>query len=94
MQFYKEMGAQYDVVVSNQQFEPLLEFYHPDFIKDFFSVDKHYDYPKEEKVLNFFTRVTGKGLIFSEGQVWKRKRTILNNIFNFNFVKAQTTKVS
>ena len=62
MQYYKELAAQYDVVVSNHQFEPFLEFFHLDFIKDFYSMDKHYDYPKDEKMVNFFARVTGRGL--------------------------------
>jgi cytochrome P450 len=94
MSFYKEIGSQYDVVVSNTLFFPYLEFHHPDFIKDYYSVDKHYQYPKEKSVVNAFSRLTGHGLPFSEGENWKRKRNILNKIFNFDFVKSQTYKIS
>ncbi len=67
---------------------------HPDFAKDFYSVDKHYLYPKEEKIVNIFSRAAGHGLPFSEGKKWKRKRTIFNKIFNFDFIKSQTEKIS
>ena len=33
MKFYKEVGSQYDVVISNQLTDPVLEFNHPDFTK-------------------------------------------------------------
>lgn len=94
MSFYKEIGSQYDVVVSNTLFFPYLEFHHPDFIKDYYSVDKHYQYPKQKIVVDAFSRLTGRGLPFSEGENWKRKRNILNKIFNFDFVKSQTYKIS
>ncbi len=42
MKFHKEVGSQYDVVISNQLISPVLEFSHPDFIKEYYSVDKHY----------------------------------------------------
>lgn len=33
-------------------------------------------------------RVTGVTLGGSEGHDWKRKRTALNSVFNFDFVKS------
>ena len=94
MKFYKEIGSQYDVVVSNELNHPVVEFNHPGFIKDFYSVDKHYEYPKQKKIVNIFARLAGNGLALSEGEIWKRKRTILNKIFNFDFVKSQINKIS
>lgn len=46
MQYVRELGLQYDAVVSNHQLDPVLEFYNLDFIKDFYSVDRHYDFLK------------------------------------------------
>jgi hypothetical protein len=44
---------------------PKLEFNHPDFIKDFYSVDKHYEYPKEQKVVSLITRSSGRSQLSS-----------------------------
>ncbi len=73
---------------------PRIEIYNPDFIKDFYSVDKHYEYPKAERVVKIFSRIGGHGLPLSEGNVWARKRKILNKVFNFDFVKSQTDKIA
>ena len=45
-------------------------------------------------MVDIFSRLAGIGLPFSEGQNWKRKRTILNKIFNFDFVKSQVFKIN
>lgn len=42
MKFYKEEYGKYDAIVTNILIKPKLEFVHPDFAKDFYSVDKHY----------------------------------------------------
>lgn len=44
--------------------------------------------------MEVFTRATGNGLPFSEGADWKRKRTILSKVFNFDFVQAQAHKIA
>lgn len=49
---------------------------------------------KTEAVIEVYARIAGHGLIFSEGEVWKRKRTILNKIFNFEFIKSLSGKIS
>ena len=46
LKVYKEERCNYDAVVSNAFTRPRIELYHPDFLKDFYSVDKHYEYPK------------------------------------------------
>lgn len=62
---YKQIRSNYDVVVGNALLIPRLEINHPDFIKSYFAIDKHYEYPKSEKVVNIFSRLAGKGLPFS-----------------------------
>jgi cytochrome P450 len=34
-------------------------------------------------------RVMGYGIPFSEGDQWKRKRRIINEVFNFEFLKSK-----
>jgi cytochrome P450 len=51
-------------------------------------------YPKSPKVVEIYSRIAGFGLPFSEGQAWDRKRRILNKVFNFDFVKSQTSKIA
>lgn len=82
------------MIVSNVLWNSRIEFNHPTLIKSFYEVDKHYEYPKLEKVIANLMRFAGKGLAFSEGERWRRKRTILNKVFNFDFVKAQTYKIA
>lgn len=94
LKIYKEERRDYDVIVSNTLTRPRLQFHHPDFIRDFYSVEKLYDFVKTEAIVNVYARIGGHGLIFTEGAVWRRKRTILNKIFNFDFVKSTSTKIS
>lgn len=35
----------------------------------------------------------GRGIPFSEGEEWKRKRRIINTVFNFDFIKSMTPKI-
>lgn len=94
LKFYKEERATYDIIVSNSLHVPRIEINHPDFLKDYYSVDKHYMYPKEWRIVQIFSQIGGSGLPFSEGEIWSRKRRILNQVFNFDFVKAQTQKIA
>lgn len=63
--------------------KPMIELCHPDFIKDFYAVDRHFSFPKNKKFIEFITKITGRGLPFSEGKEWKRKRMVMNGVFNF-----------
>lgn len=94
LRLYKTERRHYDVIVSNTLNRPRLQFHHPDFIKEYYAVDKHYDFPKTRSVVSVFTKLAGNGLTFSEGQVWRRKRNILNKIFNFEFLKSLTNNIA
>ncbi len=87
---YKTIYPNYDIVLSNVFQKPFIELISVDFIKDFFSYDKHYDYPKVELVVKPFRRLTGQALGLTEGTVWKHKRTILSNMFSYDFLSKQT----
>ena len=84
-----------DIVISNVFHRPVIEFLHVDFIKDFFANDKHYDYPKIHLFMNPFKRMYGDMSIgMSEGELWKQRRTNINKIFNFDFVKLQIPNIA
>lgn len=38
-------------------------------------------------------RALGNGIAFSEGDEWKRKRKIINKVFNFNFIISNIPKM-
>lgn len=66
---------------------------HPDFIKDFYSINHINDYPKMTTITLNMKRALGSGIIFSEGETWKRKRHVINSVFNFDFLKSLTYKI-
>ena len=35
----------------------------------------------------------GEGLVFSEGEMWKRKRKLLSKVFNFDLIKEKIPKI-
>jgi cytochrome P450 len=36
----------------------------------------------------------GEGLVFSEGDIWKKKKKILSKVFNFDLIKENISKIS
>ena len=43
--------------------------------------------------MKFFEHISGHGIISSEGSEWKKKRQLMNKVFNFNFVAQLTSKI-
>ena len=39
-------------------------------------------------------RVMGEGLLTSEADSWRKKRSIMSRVFNFDLIKRQTYKVA
>ena len=39
-------------------------------------------------------RGLGNGLLLSEGNSWKMKKKVLQEVFNFNFIKGQSLKMA
>lgn len=48
-----------DIVLSNILCVPIVQLVSVDFIKDYFTLDKHYDYPKMHLFMNPFKRFYG-----------------------------------
>lgn len=56
-------------------------------MKCFFSKDAYLQEPKATELIGSVVRGLGKGLVFSEGQTWKKKRRVLNKLFTFDLIK-------
>lgn len=90
---YKEEYPKYDVVITNVFNQTLVELCSTEFIKDFFDVENNYNFQKLKPVIRVFYRFFGMSLGMYEGQEWKKRRSILNQIFNFDFIKMQTSNI-
>ena len=80
--------------ISNVMNTIFLDLSHPDFIKEFFSNQHLYDYPKHGTLVYAYKSAMGEGVPFSEGGVWKRKRKIISKVFNFDLISKITPKIS
>ena len=83
MKEIKKIYSQNDLTISNAFGRIVIDLSHPDLIKDFYAVDKVYIYPKSKALTGPISRTMGAGIPFSEGDIWKRKRRIINRVFNF-----------
>ena len=81
---FKTQYTSHDVAVTNFMHNIFIDFLHPDFVKDFYSKENLYTFPKIFAVVYPLTRPgLGGGMTFSEGERWARKRKIFNRVFNF-----------
>ena len=39
-------------------------------------------------------RVVGNGLVFAEGDLWKQKRKIISQVFNYEFIKKKIDEIA
>ena len=46
---------------------------------------KNYNNPN----ISALVGLIGPGIFFSEGDIWKKKKKILSNVFNFDFIHSQ-----
>ena len=62
-------------------------------IKDFYVQEAQYIYPKSPMLLKPFLRKPDSGIVFLEGNAWKRKRHLIQKAFNFDLVKGLIGKI-
>lgn len=67
LKFWKTVCANNDVMVGNAMNSVALDISHPDFIKDFYSNEHLYTYPKAKLMTVAIERALGKGIPLSEG---------------------------
>lgn len=63
-------------------------------MKEFFSPEKNFYFEKVSFLRENFERFIGRGIAFSEGEEWKKKRKIMNTIFNYSFIVDNIPKIS
>lgn len=61
----KTIYRDYDVILTNSVHKVVMDFSHPDFIKDFYSTEHLYVYPKLAFSTAPIVRAMGKGIPFS-----------------------------
>ena len=66
----------------------------PELQKQFFQPDGIYHYIKLPFVVNQLKRVMGDGTSLVEGDAWKRKRRIMNTVFNYDFITSMVPNIS
>jgi cytochrome P450 len=91
--YVKENYPKYDVVVMNFANRVIVDIINPELVKHFLANDKIMIYPKSRDFVSVMERAIGKGIPFSEGQTWKRKRKIISEVFNFEFVASLTPRI-
>ncbi len=85
--FYRELGAQNQnalgevINFGNMVGINLLD---PKLIKEFHSKQSNYRKVELSKAVD---AMAGSGLVFSEGEVWKKHRKTISSIFHFDFLK-------
>jgi len=93
MKITKTIYPNCDVLLVNSFNKIVLDFTHPDFIKDFYSTEHLYDFPKLKMMSKPIERAMGSGIPFSEGDIWKKKRRIITKVFTFEFVLSKIEKM-
>ena len=83
--------AGYDVIIHNALNTVFLEIENPEMIKEI--VQPKVMQPKFRKLFSHFIRTFGYGLLFSEKELWKGKKKILTEVFNFILIMGSTPKI-
>lgn len=87
---FKKDFKDYDLIIGNSFNRVAFQFFSPKLIKEFCDKERDWYYEKDEKINELLLMIIGRGLVLSEGEVWKKKRKTLNQVFNFNFIASQS----
>ena len=90
---YKMEFPQYDILLFNTLGTPVVEIFNPELMKSFFQPDNIYVHHKMKFMIQNIQRSLGHGIAFSEGKEWKRKRNIMNAVFNYDFIIENIPKI-
>ncbi len=90
---YKTDYPKYDMVIFNTLGTPVIEIYNPELMKSFFLPENIYVHHKMKFIIQNIQRSLGMGIAFSEDKEWKRKRNIMNAVFNYDFITDNIPKI-
>ena len=93
--FYDQKNSwkKIDVVISNTSYMITLIFINPRLIRHMFTPEKNYIFHKAHINKFGFKLALGNTMIMNEDDAWKKKRKILSEIFNFDFIKRNIPKM-
>ena len=94
MGLIKERYPGYDVVLLNIFNTTFIDLLHPDLNQEFLSAEQLPNYPKTEMEFANLKTIIQNGILSSEGKVWKAKRKIIHEIFNFSFLSSITPTIA
>lgn len=57
-------------------------------IKEMMTKEADWNYVKKKDLIDIMKILMAGGLVFVEGQTWKKKRKYLNQVFNFKLVSG------
>ena len=89
----KTIMSKYDVVLENILNTPIVSLINPELIKEFYQPSGDFKYKKLPMFVENMKRVMGNGLSFKEGLEWKKRRKIMNTIFNYDFISENIPKI-
>lgn len=92
MHYHQHELAKYDVAIGSCNMQPYIQLIHVDLIQAYFNMNS-YNFQKFKPLKENISRVVGKGMAFSEGVEWKKKRKIVSNVFHFEFLHSLIPKM-
>ena len=90
---YKMEFQQYDCLLYNTVGTPVVQIFNAELMKGFFQPDNIYIHHKMIISVQNIRRSLGYGIAFSEGKEWKRKRNVMNAVFNYDFITENIPKI-
>lgn len=74
----------------------VIDLIDPTLIQEFFIKEKEKYYQKNlsHPSITSLMQIGGQGLFLSEGESWKKKKKILSNVFNFDFIHSQIHNIA
>jgi len=92
----KTTYTHYQVVLSSLKGCTFIDLIDPSLIREFYDKILEGCYKKYENIpqITGVRCVVGNGLLLSEGAEWKKKKKIMSNVFNFDFLKSKIKAIS
>lgn len=84
----------YDIIVGNIFATPSISCLSPDARKEFVRHEIDGAYIKLPFLTELSSKLLGKGLVFSEGEEWKRKRRIFSAFFTYEFINSKIDDIA
>ena len=92
--FHKNQYYDSDVIISNLINNLHIIVIKPELIKELISPEKAMYQAKFTGLIEPFTTIAKRGLVFLEKDEWKHHRKVLSKVFNFDFIISEVPNMS